>query len=338
MMFHLFDKNKEYVSCEFLESGINFGAWGLYHCCQFSHSDKNDLPISAVTSENQYDMEAFFKEKNKVRKQHRNGKISDRCKGCYELKSGVWAKNPQIKQIIIGSSTKCPMGCIYCYTNLRKKLYNTKKDIPVYEILKDLIAKNMISSDCSIAFNNGEPVLMDEFDAIVNLFLDNNIGKLTVNSAGVIIKESVKKALIAGRCEYVVSPDSGNAELYKKIKRVDSFDVVFENIKELLKIKQGESKIRLKYIIIPQINDKIELIKEFIDKAYDIGVCDLIFDFEFNWYGDNLKDKEEIRRLFILHDEAVSYCKKRRMAPIRSIILEAAIAANRNMYDELVMK
>ena len=72
----LFKKNKndEYVSCEWLEYGVNFGAIGIHHCCQFSHSDKNDKPVSSLNSKNQYCIREFFKQKNKVRKQHKKGK------------------------------------------------------------------------------------------------------------------------------------------------------------------------------------------------------------------------------------------------------------------------
>lgn len=335
----LFKKNKndEYVSCEWLEYGVNFGAIGIHHCCQFSHSDKNDKPVSSLNSKNQYCIREFFKQKNKVRKQHKKGKINERCIGCFDLKKQVWEDKNKITRMAIGPNTKCNASCIYCYTSYKKDFYNSKKDIPILYILKNFVENNFIDKECEITFNNGEPLIMDEFEDIVNLFVDNNVGKLRVHSSGIKYSTAVRRALESGRCDFIVSPDSGNKELYKKIKRIDAFDKVVENIKEYAKIQPTQANVQLKYIIIPTVNDTFDALKEFIDIAKECGVYRILLDIELWWYRKNSKNNTRIRKIFELAKQAKCYMEERGIVLLPSIIFDEASSSHKDIYDEVMM-
>lgn len=339
MLNWLFKKenNKEYISCEWLEYGVNFGAIGIYHCCQFSHSDKNDKPVSVLNYKGRYNVGDFFRKKLKARKKHRNGEIDERCVGCFDLRKQLWDKNNQIKRMAIGPNTKCNAACIYCYTSIKKKYYNSKKDVPILNILKDMVRKNLIAQDCEITFNNGEPLIMDEFEDIINLFVDNNIGKLRVHSSGIKYSSAIQRALEAGKCDFIVSPDSGNKELYKKIKRIDAFDKVIENIKEYTKVQPTQSNVQLKYIIIPNYNDNFDALKEFIDVARECNVFRIALDIELWWYRKNSNNIDAIRKIFELVKQAKCYMEEYGIILLPSIIFDEASSSHKDIYNEVMM-
>ena len=168
-MFDFFKRNKEYVSCEWLEYGIHFNMAGLFHCCMYAHSDKNDLPVSRITYNMRYNFDDFLNKKNLSRKNFRKGIIEDRCKGCYVLKKKNWNKQFKIKNMAISTNTTCNSNCIYCYTHNNKQAFNSVPDIPIYDFIEKYIKKKVITADCEVQFGGGEPVLNYEFEKILNL-------------------------------------------------------------------------------------------------------------------------------------------------------------------------
>lgn len=333
-MFNFFKKEKEYISCEWLEYGINLGANGIYHCCQFSVSNKNDAPVSALDSNKEYNIKDFLKQKRKARKQHRKGIINERCKGCFELKKKNWDSNFKITNLVIGGNTKCSASCIYCYTSFNKKIYNRQKDIPVIGVLNSLISEKLISHDCEVAFNNGEPVIMNGFDEIINILTDYKIRRIRVHSSALQYSKAVEKALEQGICDLVISPDSGNRELYRKIKNIDMFDICWGNIAKYAKSQKNQTQVQLKYIIIPGVNDKSENIAEFIEKVKESGVTHILIDIEMWWYRNNSENKDRIKEVFELVGYAESYIKQNDLTWNESIILCSAI----DKYPELYKK
>ena len=67
MFFSLFQRQKTFTSCEWLEHGIHFNIDGLYHCCEYFHGGTNNFPVSNVLPNNNYDYKKFFKEKTQER-------------------------------------------------------------------------------------------------------------------------------------------------------------------------------------------------------------------------------------------------------------------------------
>ncbi len=335
-MFDFLKKKKEYVSCEWLEYGINLGMNGIYHCCQFAHSYKNDNPVTLLKPSKIYDIEDFFKKKNLVKKMHKKGIINERCIGCFDLKKKFWEEKFEIKKMAIGSISRCDANCIYCYTHRYKHIYNKIKDVPVLELLRKLIKKNLISKDCEISFNNGEPTIMDEFEDIVNLFWHNNIGKIRVHSSGIHYSEAIAKMLTRGNCELIISPDSGNRDLYKKIKNIDKFNDVWMNISKYVQ-SQNENKeqVRIKYIIIPSVNDKEEYIKEFVYKAKETSVSQIYIDIELNWYKQNSHNENKVKPILELVKNMQSYIEKENLIFSCSIVLNSAIHDYNDFYKNL---
>lgn len=242
-MFDFFSREKEYTSCKWLEYGIHFDAWGLYHCCMFSHSEANKYPVSRIKPDLTYDFKDFFKKKTSDRKNQRMGIINKRCTGCFCLENKKWERDNKIRKIAISTNTTCNAKCIYCTSEEQQNYLNKRPDIPILKFIKHLINIKQLAAGCEIEFGGGEPTIMKEFEELTQLFLENCNTIIKIHSSGIKYSETIEKALEKDRCELVISVDSGERNLYKKIKRTDSFDTVWKNISKYYKAQNMNKKI-----------------------------------------------------------------------------------------------
>lgn len=60
-------------------------------------------------------------------------------------------------------------------------------------ILKQMLEKGILNFDGYLAFGGSEPGVLEEFDEIANLFLDNNVRSVVTNSSGIKYVESIGK-------------------------------------------------------------------------------------------------------------------------------------------------
>ena len=114
-----------------------------------------------------------------------------------------------------------------------------------------------------VHWGGGEPTLLKEFPQIMDLFLDKLEPMLRIYSSGIKYSSHIEKAIKLGCCTLIISLDSGNPDLYKKIKNVDEFNTVVNNIAIYCKAQDElpERKyVILKYILIPGVNDTEEYI------------------------------------------------------------------------------
>lgn len=324
-MFKFLREEKEYVSCDWLENGIHFCHKGIFHCPEYIHG-KNYIPVVSVGTDNSYDFKAYFKAKKQDKKRIKKGIVPDRCEGCLQLKSDTWSKKLQIKKIAISSVSKCNSDCIYCPDHENRQQINKRKDVLVYNFLKKCIKKNLISKDCHIEWGGGEPTIADEFDKISYLFLENNlVGDFCIHTSGVkfadvlikYIKEWSNKKY-RKRMEdchlshgIVISVDCGSRELYKQIKSFDNFDKVWKNIALYCAAQSNnQSDVRVKYIVIPGLNDNIDEFEKFLKKAVEVKVKWIILDIENNWYNENNSNIDEIRKELKIIKNMTKCCEK----------------------------
>ena len=69
---------------------------------------------------------------------------------------------------------------------------------------------------------------------------------------------------------------------------MNAFDKVIKHIKQYINA-QGNNKynVRVKYIILPNVNDSIEQLNEWIDLCCNIGVKHIILDIETSYFVAN---------------------------------------------------
>ncbi len=301
MLLDLFSKNKEYISCEELEYGLHFDIMGLYHCCSFFHSNKNYIPVTKLTGDLNKDFKNFLRQKDKDKKSHRKGHIIDRCENCFSLKKQKWQNSKLIKKIAISANKRCNCDCIYCTTHTNKQYYNSIQDIPVYDFIKKLFDKNLISQDCEVQIGGGESVLHFEFEKLISLFTDKLSSRIAVYTSGIKYSEGIERAIKLNRANIVISIDSGNKNLYKRIKNTDKFDEVTANLKKYCEAQQYSTEnhqVAMKYVLIPFVNSHEEYLDEFLNLALNLNCKALRFDIENNWYKNNMHNLEAIKYIF----------------------------------------
>ena len=194
----------------------------------------------------------------------RNGEKTP-CHGCAGLQYGTYTRNPVIRTFAVGPNfaggTKCNADCFYC--SQRSSMEREEKSIQElsnYDIHK--IAADYYPDIEEIILADGEPTVSRDIGKIMDLAKEKK-WSVQLNTNGIIFTEQIADTIASGKRSFVsVSLDSGTAETYKKIKRVDTFERVINNLRAY---RERGCELTLKYIVIPGCNDTIEEISGFID-------------------------------------------------------------------------
>ena len=122
----------------------------------------------------------------------------------------------------------CNAKCIYCafaYYRNEHQLYN------VLPIMNQLIEENILSQNAHVCFSGGEPTISEEFELLFSKMSSYVDSQLEVLTSGIKYSESIANAFINNKVKLLISLDSASPDVYKKVKLVDAFDKVINNIK-----------------------------------------------------------------------------------------------------------
>ena len=292
-------KREKYISCKWLESGVCFdnGVYGsnVKLCCYMSAPGGGNSMIFEDYHGEKIDWEKFFAIKKEYREIQKRGETVPGCVGCVFLEEKEWLQEDYIDCIIFDHFTKCNCCCTYCYTEEDKKRYNTLKTYNIYPIIKEMFDKKIIRRGGAIGFGGGEPTILPEFDKLIDLFLKNGFNDMRVPSSGIKYSKMIEKGIKTGQLSVVVSIDSSSRETYKKIKQVDAFKTVTNNLKKYAKAQRRSYNVISKYIIIPEINDTVEEIDNWLkfNKENNIGI--IVIDIENSWLTKYRNEKPDER-------------------------------------------
>ena len=295
----------KYTSCIHLEHGITFFSNSVQICCISSHpGGGNIMQINNYHGE-LIDWDTFFKKRNELRESARNGKIPEKCEGCYYLKEQDWDIENYIDEVLIGHFTHCNCNCIYCYTEKDKKFFNANKTYNIYPVVKDMIERKVLSKNATITFGGGEPTILQEFEELVYLLLDYDVYNIRIHSDGIRYSPAIEKGLKLGKITLITSVDSSSRKIYEQIKQVPCHDKVWQNLEKYAKAKNG--LIRTKYVLVPGINDSLTEVKNWLQKTYNAGIHDIAFDIEDNWFKSRRNNIPQY--IYVIFD-FVSECYK----------------------------
>ena len=295
----------KYTSCIHLEHGITFFSNSVQICCISSHcGGGNIIEINNYKGE-LIDWDDFFTKRNQLREGARNGHAPQKCEGCYYLKEQDWNTDNYIDEVLIGHFTHCNCNCIYCYTEKDKKFFNANKTYNIYPVIKDMIAKGVLSKNATITFGGGEPTILQEFEELVHLLLDYDVYNIRIHSDGIKYSPAIEKGLKLGKITLITSVDSSSKKVYEEIKQVPCFDKVWKNLEQYAKAKNG--LIRTKYVLIPGVNDSLTEVKNWLQKTYEVGIRHIAFDIEDNWFKAR---RDNIPQYIYVIFDFVSECYK----------------------------
>lgn len=262
--------------CRRLFEDLNFSVEKVYICSGLAKSIGFDIP-NKNEKIGKY-IKRLISWRKKIYNFALNNKIPEQCLGCKELqkteisflqylKNLTKINNYKIKNIVVKSFRQCEYACVYClekgYTKgektteiIQSKYYNFKP------ILEKLIHYNLIDHDVCIEFQGGSISVLDEFDELLNIINNFEVGKLIYHTNCYSYIPKISQLAKKVNSYISVSIDAGTSETYKKIKTVDSFDRVIQNI-----IKYANSNIQcnVKYILVRKCNDNIDEIKNYCE-------------------------------------------------------------------------
>jgi len=196
------------------------------------------------------------------------------------------------KVIMIENTSVCNLRCKNCYNALIKKDVISVEDFE--NIVRQLSQKN-IERIC--LFKYGETFADKDIAYkvdIIRKFLPNV--NIVVSTNGMLLdkKESIEAALKMNHL--TISLDGTDDEMVAKFQNGSNFSKVYENIKNLIKIRQSNNQsipICEWKVVMFKWNDSDEMIETAFKKAVEIGIDELHFV-----AGWNVKEEERTSALF----------------------------------------
>ncbi len=235
------------------------------------------------------------KERKQVIENVKKGILPDNCKGCVELKKALWNSDGKINNIYINHWDHCNCGCVYCVVGPQAQYLETeKKPSRFYAVLphlKELYRHNMISPKLHFEMIGGDLTVLDEADDIINLCLDNGVERMSFHSSCIYYSQGIERAFKeAPTVDMDFSLDCGDRELYKRIKRIDAYDNVIENLKRYLASSpKAADYLIAKYIIIDGLNDSVEELEKWLQVIHGLGIKKAKVDVNFKRFFPEFK-------------------------------------------------
>ncbi|MDD3341932.1 MAG: radical SAM protein [Bacilli bacterium] len=246
-----------------------------------------------------FDWEEVKKIKQEYRDRFAKGDIPEVCKDCPSLKEADWSGTMELKYMLINHWENCHADCVYCHTHENKKELNAMKPWKILPILKDALSKGMLSNNGNVNISGGEPTCLKEFGDLMKFFLEKTNIFIMLNTSAIDYSKYIKKAIEEGRSTATISLDSGTRETYKKVKNVDKFNKVIENIKKYKKGLPADKihHIGMKYIFIPGYNDNKEELLSWLKLIEDMGLKNIQIELEHHWYEKNKYLPDNVKEL-----------------------------------------
>ena len=291
--------------CDYMSHGLSFEYDKLHDCCIVHHGTLG-TPLLIENYHGEIpDFEKIFEHKNELIKELNENKPT-KCSDCVMLRDYSETDcEKYFSMIAINQIKLCNAKCVYCEDEFRNK----KKYYDVFPVLKDIIDKGLFKNDGLVIFQGGEPTLMNDFDELTDLFIRQN-ANIKVNTSGIKFSKSLYNALEKGNVQVCISLDSGNKETYAKIKYVDKFDIVCENIKKYSKAAENseKSEVLIKYLLIPGYNDNLKDIDDWFSTVQALNIKKIAFDIEYKYIAEN--ESQIPTYIYCLFDYMYNYADK----------------------------
>jgi len=271
---HIPDNMAYYKSCWKCSHMLLTSVDGMRHCTYSKLPiTKYSKPLNSVKDLDELedvlrDTYARFRENINAEIERRMSGKMPSCGDCFNWREGLYPKESEQQYISIAFLSKnsaCNFNCCYC-TNHPKFSKKQQQNTLNFSYLDFLTAglKAIKGPNMVFRFGYSELTLDPDFDEILDVLKKNDVN-LYVDTSAFLYKESISEFLATGRMrEFRHSMDAGTRETFKKIKGVDGFDRVVENMKRYS--KSDINKVtKLKYIICPEMNDNVEEFSAFLD-------------------------------------------------------------------------
>lgn len=301
-------ETKEFKSCFFLEKSLIFSPSIIKFCCITQNEQPNPL-IYCNYEGGDFPGEKIEEVRTQMREIFNNPEKlnSHYCAKCQHLITKNWSDS-KIEEIGISPSDICNLFCSYCrsrenYIDDMKPKYN------MLEILKYLIQNDMLTQDCHLVWNGGEPTLLPEFNEALEYVISQGYCNNEVLTNSLNFSQTIYKSCIPNsKFRIVTSVDAGTPETFKTIKKVDAFDRVWENLK---KYASNGGNVTVKYIFTDE-NNTINDVNGFVQNLKDANIKKVFIDinrvYEPDEYDKKFTKNFKLMCKLLAQNEIIVYC------------------------------
>jgi pyruvate-formate lyase-activating enzyme len=174
---------------------------------------------------------------------------SNPCLGCQEVSEGLWYKERSIRLLRFAQDSYCNFKCIYCTKHTQEYDDSIRaKFEDSLDFLFFLRKRKYISDETTIVYAAGE-ICVHPMQGRMLEFLGDN--PCWVYSNASVYNDKVARVLEKEGSRLVSSVDAGTRETFARIKGIDLFEKVSEN----LAMYAQKGVVQIKYIVLPGIND-----------------------------------------------------------------------------------
>ncbi len=184
--------------------------------------------------------------------------ISDVCINCPQYQLRRWKNDELIRMVHLSMTpAPCQSKCIYCEVIHMPEKFNDPIVQENYRRAFDALdyaeKSGLIAPDARWMISSGEITIHPYKDKILDIVKNKDA---TFFTNGFLFDEKIKHILSSNPRSHInLSIDSGTADTWFKVKGVDNFGKVVENLKQYAGGNVRTDAITLKYIMLPGINN-----------------------------------------------------------------------------------
>ena len=285
-MFNKFLKKEKYLNCHFMKHSIHFFYDEIRACCTNIPGPVFYSGYNGETADWDYIFKTrknFIKQINSIFSKETHPPC---CEGCCEIDSYYQDKpvekfDNKIDRMYFHNHMSCNAKCTYCAYGYIERGYRYK----VLPLVKALMDKEILSRNANVYMSGGEITISPEFEELMSVLLNYLYSRIEILTSGIKYCKSIEEAFIHNKCKLVISLDSASVETYKKIKQVDCFNKVVENIRNYVNASENaRTNITMKYILVDGVNDDIDEIKNFVKLVKSLEIKNIRLDFDYAKY------------------------------------------------------